>query len=159
MKTEIQKVQIQELAWVDGLTELLDSKFRIPGTNIRFGADFMVGLIPYAGDMISFGISGILVLAMARHGVSTWILLRMLWNLFLDTTIGAIPILGDIFDLGYRANTRNLNLLREHYDAGGEKGSAWKAILMVLLMLFVMFLLMIYLIWNLIAWGVGMVWS
>ncbi len=146
---------IKELGYIDTITDLLDARFRLPFTNIRFGVDFLIGLVPYAGDVMSFAISGGLVLAMARHGVSTWILIRMLGNVFLDTTIGAIPIIGDLFDLGYRANIRNLDLLKEHYKEEEERGSVWQAVIMVLLVLVVMFVLLIYLIFKLIAWGLA----
>ncbi len=128
---QLQKQEIPEIEWIDNAADLLDTKFRIPGTQIRFGADFIIGLIPYAGDVLSFMISGILVLAMARHGVSGRVVLLMLWNIFLDTIVGTIPIFGDIFDLTYRANWRNVQLLRAHYYEGKHKGSAWKIILFV----------------------------
>ena len=149
--------QIQELKWIDGITSLLDSRFRIPFTNVRFGIDFIIGLVPYAGDIVSFGISGGMVIAMARYGVSGWILLRMLWNVFLDATLGSIPVLGDLFDLGYRANKRNLDLLKTHYQAGQNQESVWKAILLVVTVLLLMFVILIYLVWKLIAMGLSFV--
>ena len=154
--TPTQNAAFQELAWIDNLTDLLDARFRIPFTNTRFGIDFLIGLVPYAGDVISFGLSGGLLIAMARHGVSSWILLRMLWNVFLDATIGSIPILGDLFDLKYRANMRNLDLLKAHYKKGGEKGNVWGAVLLVVGVLAVMFFLLIYIVWKGIAWGIGL---
>ena len=61
---------VPQLEWVDRASQLLDTKFRIPGTDIRFGADFLLGLFPGAGDLISYAFSGILVITMARHGAS-----------------------------------------------------------------------------------------
>ena len=69
---------------INNFSKLLDSKFRIPFTNIRFGVDFVVGLVPYAGDLLSFLFSGGLVVTMAKHGVSGKVLALMLWNIFLD---------------------------------------------------------------------------
>ena len=65
--TDLQR-EVPQLEWVDGFSRLLDTKFRIPGTDIRFGVDFLLGLFPGAGDLISFGFSGVLVTTMARHG-------------------------------------------------------------------------------------------
>lgn len=137
------------------VTDLLDSRFRIPFTNIRFGLDFLIGLVPYAGDLLSFFISAILVISMARHGASGRAVLVMLWNILLDTVVGSIPILGDIFDLNYRANRRNLNILLEHYEEGKHKGSAWPIILLVLGVLFLLFFLLIWLLWKMVLWSFG----
>lgn len=142
---------VKELQYIDRLSDLLDTRFRIPFTSIRFGVDFLIGLVPYAGDVVSFGISGGMVLAMARHGVSGWVLIRMLWNVFLDATIGAIPIIGDLFDLAYKANVRNLNLLKKHYVEEEDRGSAWKAILTVAIALIVLFLLLLFMIYKVIV--------
>lgn len=102
-----------ELAWVETWTDLLDTKFTIPRTNIRFGADFLMGLIPGIGDAVSLGFSGLLIATMAKHGASKLQVARLLLNVFLDTLVGAIPILGNVFDLFYKANYCNLILIRE----------------------------------------------
>jgi hypothetical protein len=115
----------QELRWVEQLSDLLDTRFRIPGTNIRFGADFLLGLLPGAGDLISMGMSGLMIVSMARHGVSPRLVLRMLLNVGVDTLAGSIPLLGNVFDLFFKANRRNLRLLREHYALGKHSGSVW----------------------------------
>jgi hypothetical protein len=141
-----------ELRWLDTTAQLLDNRFRIPGTNIRFGFDFLIGIIPYIGDVVSFAISGMLLIMMARKGASGMVLLKMIGNVWLDGMIGTIPLLGDIFDLRYRANVRNLNLLREHYGEGKHSGSAWWVILLILLVLFLMIALSIYVIWRILAY-------
>ena len=143
---------IPELRHIDQLADLLDSRFRIPGTRIRFGLDFLIGLVPYAGDLISFAISGLLVLSMARHGASKSVITKMLGNVVLDTTVGAIPILGDIFDLTYKANRRNVRLLKEHYHEGRHTGSVWKVLVPVLIVLLLLFALMVYLVYLLVSW-------
>jgi hypothetical protein len=120
---------------IERLADFLDTRYRIPGTNIRFGADFIIGLVPYAGDVVTFGISSVLVLAMARQGVSGIVLAKMVGNILLDASVGTIPILGDLFDLGYKANRRNLKLLQEHYEEGKHQGSAWWVVVLVLLIL------------------------
>lgn len=117
-----------KLKYLDTASDLLDSRFRIPGTNIRFGVDFLVGLVPYAGDLLTFGFSCMLVIAMARHGASGKVITKMVWNVLLDTLVGAIPVLGDLFDLQFKSNRRNYQLLLEHYEEGKHEGSAWLAI-------------------------------
>jgi len=144
-----------KIKWLDTVSSFLDNKFRIPGTQTRFGLDFLVGLIPGAGDMISFGVSGVLVLTMARYGASGRVIIQMLWNIFLDTIVGAIPILGDIFDLYYKANRRNFNLLRDHYEEGAYSGSGKWAVLIVLLVLAAMFIGLIWLVAKLVAFSWG----
>ncbi len=127
--------QPKEFPAIERLADFLDTRYRIPGTNIRFGADFIIGLVPYAGDVVTFGISSVLVLAMARQGVSGIVLAKMIGNILLDASVGTIPILGDLFDLGYKANRRNLKLLQEHYEEGKHQGSAWWVVVLVLLIL------------------------
>ncbi|MCB0577862.1 MAG: DUF4112 domain-containing protein [Phaeodactylibacter sp.] len=145
----------QELAWIDTAASILDNRYRIPGTNIRFGADFLIGLVPYIGDVVSFAISGVLVAAMARKGASGIALVKMAGNVLIDTVVGAVPLLGDLFDLGYRANLRNLRLLREHYAEGKHQGSAWPVVIFILLLLFALLGLSVWLIWRLLYWVLG----
>ena len=76
----------------------------------------------------------------------------MLGNLFLDAAVGTIPILGDLFDLTYRANRRNLNLLREHYGEGRHEGSAWPVVMGVVVVLLLMFGLLVYGVWRGVYW-------
>ena len=142
-----------QLRTVARYTDLLDTKFTIPGTKVRFGADFLLGLIPGVGDAVGFGFSGLLVMSMARHGASGAVVLKMLWNVFLDSTVGAIPILGDLFDLGYKANLRNYRLLEEHYAEGRHSGSGKGIILGVLVALLLMFFLMLWVVYKIISWG------
>ena len=80
----------EDLKWLDNVSDFLDSRYRIPGTNIRFGADFLVGLIPVAGDVITFGLSGLLVIVMVRKGASGMVVIKMMGNILLD-------VLRDIF--------------------------------------------------------------
>lgn len=141
---EKQPATLPELKYLDTASQFLDSRFRIPGTNIRFGLDFLVGLVPVAGDIASFGFSGLLVIAMVRHGASSKIILKMLWNILLDSTVGAIPILGDLFDLQYKANRRNYRLLTEHYQGGAHQGSAWPTVLLVVVILIALLSLLIW---------------
>ncbi len=120
------------LGWNERWANLLDTQFVIPGTRIRFGADFLLGLLPGLGDAVSLGFSGILVAAMARQGASPLLLVRMLINILLDAVVGAIPVLGNLFDLFYRANSRNVKLMRQHYREGKHRGSVWPLVIGVL---------------------------
>ncbi|MGB7345277.1 MAG: DUF4112 domain-containing protein [Pirellulaceae bacterium] len=126
--TPQQREASPQLRWVDGVTRLLDTKFRIPGTQTRFGADFLLGLVPGLGDVISMGFSGMLLATMAKNGASGRVVARMLVNVALDTVIGSIPVLGNLFDLYFKANTRNLVLMREYYEHDKHRGSAWPVV-------------------------------
>lgn len=112
------------LKWVEKVSSIMDSKYTIPGTDFRFGLDPILGLIPGIGDLISFLISIGLVLTMANYGASGKVIAKMLLNSVLDFLIGNIPVLGWIFDFAYKANRRNLRLLKEHYEEGKHQGSA-----------------------------------
>ena len=157
MSELIQKTEVRELQWIDSASKLLDTRFRIPGTNVRFGLDFIIGLIPYAGDLLSFLFSGTLVLAMVRNGASGMVVGKMLWNIALDTIVGSVPILGDLFDLVYKANRRNYKLLKEHYQEGEHQGSIWPILIAVLVVLLLLFILLIYLLWQVVQWSVGLI--
>lgn len=141
-----------EFKMLDAMSDLMDSRFRIPGTDIRFGLDFLVGLVPYAGDFVTFAFSGVLVLAMVRNGASGVVALRMLGNILLDALVGSIPILGDLFDLGFKANRRNYKLLQEHYREGKHRGSAWPILLGVVLVLLLMASFIIFVAFSLFSW-------
>jgi hypothetical protein len=96
------------------LTKLLDSAFQVPGTRFRFGLDPVIGIIPGIGDAIGAVLSAGIVFQAARLGVSRSTLIRMMGNVVLDTVVGEIPLLGDLFDFGWKANTKNLDLLETH---------------------------------------------
>jgi Domain of unknown function (DUF4112) len=98
------------------LTRLLDSAIQIPGTRYRFGLDAIVGIVPWVGDVIGAIFSSYIVLQSARMGVSKPTLIRMMGNVALDTVVGEIPFLGDLFDVGWKSNTKNLRLLEAHLE-------------------------------------------
>jgi len=94
---------------------------------------------------------------MAKHGASGQVLAKMLWNIVLDTVVGSVPLFGDIFDLYYKSNRRNYNLLKEHYGEGEYQGSMWRVVLPILLVLIALFVLMIWLVFRVAAFGWGMI--
>lgn len=109
----------QSLERLDALAKLLDSAFFVPGTNIRMGLDGIIGLVPVVGDLISGALSSYIIWEARRLGASRWVLGRMVTNTLIDTTIGAIPLLGDAFDIVFRTNVKNLTLLRKHLARRG----------------------------------------
>ncbi|MBA3670689.1 MAG: DUF4112 domain-containing protein [Gemmatimonadaceae bacterium] len=102
------------LARARTLARLLDSAARVPGTNVRFGLDAILGLVPGLGDIAGAAFSAHLVLLAARLGAPRATLVRMVANVAIDVVGGAVPVLGDLFDVTWRANTRNVALLDEH---------------------------------------------
>lgn len=130
----------------------MDSQFRIPGTDVKFGLDALLGLIPGAGDFATFLISGYMVTVMANNGTSGFVLARMVLNIVIDSLIGSIPILGDIFDVAFKANQRNMALMQQHYVEGRHKGGAWKVIVPVLLMLLILIGGLAWLTYKLFVW-------
>ena len=109
----------QSLARLEALARLMDGAFVLPGTNLRFGLEAIVGLLPVAGDMIAGLVSTYLIWEARQLGAPRWLVARMLANTLLDTTIGAIPVFGDAFDVVFRANLKNMTLLRRHLDKKG----------------------------------------
>lgn len=110
----------RELDALDGLADLMDSRFRLPGTNIRFGLDALVGLIPGIGDGIAVLPAGYILVRAHRLEAPKTLLVRMVANVAIDFAIGAIPLIGDVLDVGYRANRRNVALLRDHFTKTGR---------------------------------------
>lgn len=104
---------------LDRLSWLLDVAFVIPGTNIRFGIDAIVGLIPGIGDGLGGLLSCIILVEAARLGAPLRLLARMAFNVAVEVGVGTVPIAGDLFDVMWRANRRNMRLLRQHFGAEG----------------------------------------
>jgi hypothetical protein len=109
----------QSVARLEALAKLMDGAFVLPGTNIRMGLDGLIGLIPVAGDVISGLVSSYLIWEARRLGAPTWLIARMTANTLLDTVVGAVPVVGDAFDVLFRANMKNMALLRRHIEKRG----------------------------------------
>jgi hypothetical protein len=148
-----------ELARLEALAKLLDNQFRVPGTNWRFGLDGLVGLVPYLGDMAGFVVSGILMRTMLRRGAGPLLMLRMLGNYVLDALVGVVPIVGDLFDFGFKANRRNVDLLKRYYADGKAGPSAKWSVALLGIVFFALFVGLIWLVWKLAAMLLGWVWG
>lgn len=98
---------------IDALATLLDTAFVMPGTGIRFGLDGLIGLFPVMGDAITTALSLFIVHEAYQLGAPGHVILRMLGNVAVDGVFGAVPLVGDAFDVLWRANRRNVRLLRE----------------------------------------------
>lgn len=106
----------QRMERLEALASFMDSAIIIPGTGIRLGADALIGLIPGIGDVVTAGVSCIIVLEARRMGAPAHVVARMIGNVAIDGIVGAVPLFGDIFDVAFRANLRNMRLLRKHFD-------------------------------------------
>ena len=109
----------ESVARIEAMAKLMDGAFVLPGTNIRLGLDAVIGLVPVAGDLIGGLISSYLIWEARRLGAPKWLIARMMANVLLDTAVGAIPVLGDAFDVMFRANMKNMGLLRRHMTKRG----------------------------------------
>jgi hypothetical protein len=99
------------------LKYLLDEAFRLPGTNLRIGWDAIIGLVPYAGDLVAAALAGAAVVQAHRMGVPRIVQLRMLLNIGIDVLLGVVPVVGDAADVFWKASTRNFDLLERHAGA------------------------------------------
>jgi len=99
---------------LDALASFLDSAWRVPGTSFRFGADAALNVIPGLGPLIAKGLAGYLIWEARRLGVPTTTLMRMLGNVGVDFVIGVVPVIGWVGDAFFRANRKNMELLRRH---------------------------------------------
>ncbi len=106
--------EAEELDRLEALANLLDSRFVIPGTDVRFGLDPLLGLVPVLGDAIAAIISLYIGMRLADLGVSRWGRARMLANVLLDFGVGSVPVVGDILDVAYKVNMRNIALARRN---------------------------------------------
>ena len=106
----------QRLARLEAIARLLDVAFVLPGTNIRYGIDGLIGLIPVVGDLITTALSLWLVREARALGAPWHVTARMLANVAVDGAVGMIPFAGDAFDVMFRANMRNVRLLRRWLD-------------------------------------------
>ncbi|MDZ4690756.1 DUF4112 domain-containing protein [Terricaulis sp.] len=98
------------------LADLLDTKFVVPGTNWRFGLDSIIGLVPGIGDLVTTGLGAYIIYRARELGAPGWLIARMTANLAIDGVIGAIPLVGDVFDFAFRSNAKNVRMLRRYLE-------------------------------------------
>src|SRR5262245_3134093 len=102
----------RNLEWV---AWLMDRAFRIPGTRISVGLDALIGLLPIGGDVLTGLVQAVLVVvAVSHYKVPRTVAARMAANVLIDIAVGAVPLLGDLFDVAFKANTRNIQLLEPY---------------------------------------------
>jgi uncharacterized protein DUF4112 len=129
-------VRDDRLTSVRLVARLLDSAVGIPGTGVCVGLDPLLGLVPGLGDVAGAALSGYIVLAAARRGAPAAVVVRMLGNIAVDTAVGSVPLLGDLFDAGWKSNTRNVALLERHLASPDEaRASSRLAVAATLLVL------------------------
>ena len=147
---EVSVVDKPSLRWVERISNLMDSRFVIPGTRIRFGLDPLLSLIPGLGDLAGYIISSVLIYTMYNHGASQKLVVKMALNATLDALFGAIPIVGTVFDLFFKANDRNLRLLKEHYEEGKHQGSGKGILIVTGIILLIVLAGILYVLWKII---------
>ncbi|HUP87787.1 MAG TPA: DUF4112 domain-containing protein [Longimicrobiales bacterium] len=108
------------LGGLRAITRIFDELVHVPGTNLRFGLDALLGLLPGGGDLLGGAFSAYAILIAARLGAPPTVIAHMVLNIGIDTVVGAVPLLGDLFDVGWKANRKNLKLL-ERYEASPEE--------------------------------------
>jgi len=151
MATELAPVEDKRARLVrrlDTLAYLMDDSIPIPGTGVRFGIDAIIGLVPGLGDAAGAVVSCYIVLSAARLGAGFAVILRMLLNIGIETVIGSIPVIGDVFDAAWKANDKNVRLLHRVVDApDAAKRSSKLFVLFVFLLLLAIFAGILLLIW------------
>lgn len=128
---------VPDVAQLRQLARLMDGVFEIPGLRTRVGLDSILGLFPGLGDLISSLVTFYILQAAADHGVSRWTMTRMAANSLVDLTFGSVPVVGDVFDVYWKANERNVELLHRHVAAqqtgsdAARRSDRWFMILII----------------------------
>ncbi len=111
----------ESFARIEMLAKALDSAIRIPGTNVVMGIDAVLGLVPVIGDAISAAIASYIIWEARRLGAPRWLIARMAMNTTVDTLVGSVPVFGDVFDVAYKSNLKNIALLKRHAEKNGAR--------------------------------------
>ena len=114
MNDEEKEILNEKLVRLRQLSKNLDESFTIPGTRIKFGMDALLGLVPGGGDLVSGIFSLYMLRAAMKMNLPKRAIFSMLANIILDTTVGVIPVAGDIFDVFWKSNKRNMNIIDKH---------------------------------------------
>jgi Domain of unknown function (DUF4112) len=152
----LQPHQQKRVQRVRQLAKLLDEAITIPGTKQKIGLDPIIGLVPGGGDTLSMVLSSYIIIEASLLGLPKATLLKMVSNILIDAIVGTVPVVGDLFDVVSKANTRNLKLLDAHVDNPNFKAKLDKwFVLLIALMLFLIvatFAAIITLIFSLVKW-------
>jgi hypothetical protein len=124
--------QLLQLARIRSISDLWDRAFSIPGTKWRVGLESVVGLLPVGGDVVGLGISIYILWQVVQFNLPKTILVRMVVNIAIDALVGSVPILGDLFDVTWKANTKNVNLLESHLQQPSQSHRADRRFLWLL---------------------------
>jgi hypothetical protein len=133
MSDDLPKRAPRKLDRARNLARLLDRSFRVPGTQLRFGLDPILGLLPVGGDVLAALGSGYILYVAWWNGAPTGLIGRMLGNVLLDTFVGSVPVLGDLFDAGWHANSRNVALLEKWLGKEGSQHHHSPAVLVAVI--------------------------
>jgi hypothetical protein len=132
LSTNLQPATIAKLERLRYLSNLWDNALRIPGTNLRVGLESLIGILPFGGDVIGLLLSCYILFHAIQFKLPKTILLRMVSNIVIDAVVGLVPILGDLFDTTWKANTRNVNLLENHLQQPSLSHSANRRFIVLL---------------------------
>ncbi len=110
--------EAETLAHLERLAHLLDTRWRVPGLGWRFGIDGIASFVPVAGDVATGLVSAYMIKRAHELGAPSHVLARMVGNVVLDTVVGSVPVVGTVFDFAFKANRRNMKLLRKHFGGG-----------------------------------------
>ncbi len=141
---------------LDQLARVLDDVFQVPGTSIRFGLDALIGLIPGVGDFITGAASFLIIFAAWERGLPRVTLARMVANVAIDSLVGSMPMVGDIFDAAWKSNRKNYNLLlrAEQLPSRKAKASDWFFLILLLMAIATLAavpILVLWLVWQLLT--------
>lgn len=142
------------------LSNLLDNAIPIPGTSYRIGIDPIIGLLPGGGDFVGTALSAYIVVEAARMGVPRTMLVEMVRNIILDTLGGTVPVLGDLVDVAWKANVKNINLLEDHLNIRNHqvrKKVDWLFLGLLLGILFLVVAAVGFISFMLLSWLFGLI--
>lgn len=146
----------RDITWVNRMAWLMDDRFRLKGTKFRFGLDPLINLVPFLGDIIGFSISFLLVLVMWRNGASRKVVMLMIINVLIDLTIGAIPVIGNLFDFFFKANKKNVILLNQYYYEDKHQGKGNDVLAVILGIFLTLAVLFVILLYQAFLWFIGL---
>lgn len=138
--SNLQEPKILTLERLRRISNLLDNAIAIPGTEYRVGLDPLLGLLPGGGDTLTAFFSTYIVWEAAQMGLPRETLMRMVWNIVFDSLLGTIPVLGDIFDVAWKANVKNISLIETHLNSPIPSKKVDKLFIVLLMSALILFI-------------------